>query len=135
MCPSQYFLLNLSTVYIILCILHSLSTLHFFLMFHVVVRLTQHFIYLVSLIDAYSPKILNVIKSLKLEITVTIVTQYCWIDGVNVTIWCLFPFIFRSTQKILSCICSPAVALEDQQHRSKHHLCHGRIIEVGLLPS
>ena len=128
MCPSQYFLLNLSTVYIVLCILHRLSTLHFFLMFHVVACLTHHFIYFVG-------SLLAVNKNFKIVITVTVATPYFWIDGVNVTTWFLFPFIFRSTQQILSCICSPAVALEDQQHRSKHHLCHGGIIEVGLLPS
>ena len=136
MCPSRYFILNLFTVYNTLYTAITSNAPNIFF-FHAVIHLTPHYIFRFRYRRIHVlTEIWNVIKSLKFEITVTVVTQYCWIaDGVNVMNWFLFPFIFRSTQQILSCICSPAVALEDQQHRSKHHLCHGGIIEVGLLPS
>jgi hypothetical protein len=129
-CHVPFTIFPVKSVHCIYYTLYTALTFNapFFLMFHVVACLTHHFIYFVG-------SLLTVNKNFKIVITVTVATPYFWIDGVNVTTWFLCPFIFRSTQQILSCICSPAVALEDQQHRSKHHLCHGGIIEVGLLPS
>ena len=65
-------------------------------MFHVVANRTPPLIYFVG-------SLLAVNKKFKIVITVTVATQYCWIDGVNITILFLFPFMLGNTQQIHSC--------------------------------